>query len=876
MEIEPGSQLGAYTVLARIGSGGMGDVFKARDLRLGRLVAIKTLGSGRMEDAEARARFEREARLLADLSHPNLLAIYDVGHLEGHLYLVTEFLDGEPLSASMAQGPLAPERAIAIARHVALGLAAAHARGIVHRDLKPSNVMLLRTGLVKLLDFGLAKDLALEAWPNGQSLSGALVGTVGYLSPEQAAGEPVDGRSDLFNLGILLHEMVTGQAAFQRETAIESVHAALKEAPCGSLDQVPAPLRRLISRCLEKDPDLRFQSASDLAFALETLEQGPSVASPALKRPALPALGRPVLWAAAGLAAVGIAAAAVLWGRVGKAPARNLHGPVFRPITPSPVWVASARFSKDGRSLAYSMQGADWMQHICTFTEGDPAPQELPLIGKVVALGPGGELYFTDEEKAQYPGAASTGTLYRRKGRGEAPRPWLEEVQEADLNASGQQVALLRQVDRGDKILPSTVIEYPAGRTLATGHLGSGELRLSPDGKRIAYIRRGQVDDLPGEIVVMDLEGKERFVSRHLDSILTLAWAPDGGGLLYSWNPEPGTPFRISRLDLDGRETLLLSGPQSLLLMDVAPDGRLLVFASEWDVGGHRAYLERKGRLEPLDMGARVIDRGAISPDGTRLAYAVREADGRDAIYLRRTDGSAPTRLGAGGLALAISPDNAWVLVQRQHMRLDRGRPTQLVLIPTGPGREIPLRTEGLREVRQARFLPGHARVLVGTGPENAYRPLLVGTDQPPAYLPGVLPDERLFAVLGESGVAVQAFGKVPALLTPDGQRQEMSWLRPAHFPVGWDAQRQELILLEGPQTLSELNAWLRRREVRLWRTSIRDHRIRLDRALKGDMPFFATKLPYIDMSHGTFMMDSAFRGILYSVEGVQGLSAKE
>ena len=291
MSLAPGSALGPYTLRAELGRGGMGEVYRAHDTRLDRDVAVKVLPAAVADDPEALARFEREAKAIAALSHPNVLSIYDVGRERGVSYVVTELLDGDTLRVRLEGGALPPRKAIAYATQLVDGLAAAHARGIVHRDLKPENVFITRDDRVKLLDFGLALVAEVrEAGPEAKTRLDVtrphtVLGTVGYMSPEQVRGERADARSDLFAFGVVLYEMLTGRQAFAAGSAAETMSAVLRDDPAPLIEggaPVPGQLDRLVRRCLEKVPDERFQSARDLSFALATVSataaEGPSIA----------------------------------------------------------------------------------------------------------------------------------------------------------------------------------------------------------------------------------------------------------------------------------------------------------------------------------------------------------------------------------------------------------------------------------------------------------------------------------------------------------------------------------------------------------------------------------------------------------------------
>jgi serine/threonine protein kinase/tetratricopeptide (TPR) repeat protein len=281
VKLGSGSRLGPYEILTLIGSGGMGEVYRARDPRLGRDVAIKVLPAEFSADADRSRRFEQEARAAAALNHPNILAVHDIGTCDGSPYIVSELLDGDTLRERLAGGTLTVRRAVEIASQLVRGLAAAHERGIVHRDLKPDNVFLTRDGRVKILDFGIAKTAPVTADVTRalQTLEGTVLGTVGYMAPEQLRGEPTDARADIFAVGIILHEMIAGQRPFHRGSAADTMSAVLREEPPDLAGQpgTPATLARIVRRCLEKDPIDRFQTARDLGFALETIAD---VASP--------------------------------------------------------------------------------------------------------------------------------------------------------------------------------------------------------------------------------------------------------------------------------------------------------------------------------------------------------------------------------------------------------------------------------------------------------------------------------------------------------------------------------------------------------------------------------------------------------------------
>jgi eukaryotic-like serine/threonine-protein kinase len=320
MALVAGTKLGPYEIIAPLGAGGMGEVYRARDPQLGRDVAIKVLPSFLSRDPDRLRRFEQEARSAAALNHPNILAVYQMGTHDGSPYLVSELLEGSTLREQVLRGPLPIRKAVECAIQTARGLAAAHEKGIVHRDLKPENLFLTKDGRIKILDFGLAKLVQSPntSGPGTPTLTegtepGVVLGTVGYMSPEQVHGDVADGRADLFALGAILHELLTGKRAFHKPTSAETMSAILNEEPppiSQVVPSIPPGLQKVVQRCLEKSPEQRFHSASDLAFALEALSDSSSAPTGAL---AAARSQRTGLWMAAAAGAVAILAIIVLW-----------------------------------------------------------------------------------------------------------------------------------------------------------------------------------------------------------------------------------------------------------------------------------------------------------------------------------------------------------------------------------------------------------------------------------------------------------------------------------------------------------------------------------------------------------------------------------
>ena len=385
MSLAPGVRLGAYEVVSPLGAGGMGEVYRARDPRLKREVAVKILRGDRSASAEARARFEREAHAVAALSHPNIIAIHDIGTENNQLYVVTELLEGETLRARLERGPLPWRKAVEMAAAIADGLAAAHGKGVIHRDIKPANIFLTNDGRVKVLDFGIAKLRdATEPEQLDTTLSqtgpGAL-GTVAYMAPEQAAGKTVDARSDLFALGCVLYEMVDGRRPFQRPTAAETMAAVIKDDQ-PELSTVPSELRRVVDHSLEKDPEKRFQSAHDFAFALRMLREEATSSSASIP---IRSSRQRLAW----LATASVGASLLVLGvrtvlhEPARAPLIQMH--VLPPENHQIGFTPSV--SPDGRHVTFAARGPDgkatlWVRSLNALTArriGDAADWFVPF-----------------------------------------------------------------------------------------------------------------------------------------------------------------------------------------------------------------------------------------------------------------------------------------------------------------------------------------------------------------------------------------------------------------------------------------------------------------------------------------------------------------
>jgi len=647
--IAAGTKLGPYEVVAPLGAGGMGEVYRARDPRIGREVAVKVLPQAVASDESRLSRFTQEARAAGVLNHPNLLTIFDIGVQDGTPFMVSELLEGQTLRARM---PVTPKKAIGYALQIAAGLAAAHERGIIHRDLKPENVFVTTDERVKLLDFGLAKLLsaaASDATVERLTDPGMVMGTVAYMSPEQVRGLEIDHRTDLFSFGAMLFELLTNAQPFRRSSQIDTMNAILNDDPVFPPD-INASLERIVRHALEKNPSQRFQSAKDIAFALEMIS-GTGETS---------------------------AVAAVTKRREKKAPEKQAVN--FTAVTFRRGFVMSARFAKDG-SVVYGAAWEDKPVELFASSPGDPHARSLALpSADVLAVSPtSGELAISLGRRFSR-GWVTSGTLARVPIGGGAPRELIEEMQDADWSPDGKQLAVIRLCQNVWNI------EYPIGRAIyATPHWISN-VRVSPKGDLLAFIHHPLWGDDGGQVVVIDLNGEKKVEGRFSKSMAGVAWTPKGDEV---WGSaiRHGAGRDLVSLSLNGKEKTILAMPGRVTLHDIAKNGDVLISA---DQGRREILVGRRGGSEERNLSwcdwSFLTD---ISPDGSRILFAEQGSAASaagEAIYIRKTDGSPAVHLG-DGTARSFSQDGKWIAART-------GGFDHLDLLPVGAGdpRSIPVR----------------------------------------------------------------------------------------------------------------------------------------------------------------------------------------
>ena len=791
MSLSPGTRLGPYEVTAQIGQGGMGEVYRARDMRLDRLVAIKIVKSAPI-DSDLFRRFEIEAKAAGNLNHPNILAIYDIGTHDGVPYLVSELLEGQSLDARLGLGPVPPKKAISYLIQIADGLAAVQSRGFVHRDLKPSNLFLTNDGRVKILDFGLVKLLP-GFGRVGRTGSGStttvdtgadrIVGTVGYMSPEQVSGGSVDHRSDLFQLGAVGYEMLTGRRAFKEASDIETMSAILGEEPPedpAAFENVPPGVELAVRRCLEKNPDERFQSARDLGFYLSTL---PTSSGSGVTQRVRATSGRSVVrLAVTAVVAVVIAGGAFLLGEhAGLTPAPSYQQITFRRGT-----IRSARFAPDGRTIIYgaSWDGAPTQLFSTRLESPESSPLRLPT-GDIRAISASGELAISL-------GPAWLGTLARVPLEGGGPREIVTDVETADWGPDGESLAVARLVESIYRL------GFPVGTVLYEASGWISQLRVSPDGNRVAFIEHPVKGDDLGSVCVISLSGEKRVMSANWPSVTGLAWAASGEEIWFT-AAEAGSNTGLYAVDLSGRQRLVTRSAGHLDLQDIAPDGRVLLAHGTYRIAMSSRAPEEESDRDLSWLGASVA--AGLSADGDTALFMEQAFSGKGlyVVYLRKLDGSPPVRLGEG-LVAALSPDGRWAAT------IGLGPPAEIAVVPTGPGARHLLERGDLAEYVAVGWFPDGQRVVIAaTEPGRDVSLYLqdVPNGTPTAISEQgirVLPYSSPVSPDGQYVAAVDRADRIVLQPVGGGETQPLPELRPGDRPIRWSGDGESLYVFRGGQ----------------------------------------------------------------------------
>jgi eukaryotic-like serine/threonine-protein kinase len=813
-----GKTISHYRIVEKLGRGGMGVVYKAEDTRLHRIVALKFLPEDTAQTANALERFRREAQTASALNHPNICTIYDIGEENGSAYIAMEFIDGQTLSHRIEGRPMKLAEVLDVAIAVADALAAAHTQGIVHRDIKPGNIFITRTGQTKVLDFGLAKytaeQLARET-PASSSMAtvdprltnpGTAVGTVAYMSPEQAMGEELDGRTDLFSLGLVIYEMATGRLAFSGATTAAIFDGILNRqpvAPAKLNPQLPPRIEEILNKALEKDPKLRYQSASDFRVDLQRLkrELDPSSRSSASvsaeTQPAVSAYprggsssrertaGRRRNRAALGLllVAAGAMIAGAYWAGQHEGQSQNI-APTYTQLTFRSGTIRTALFAPDGKTIIYSAGWEGGPLELYTTRPENPESHPFGLSNaEVLSISKDGELAVILHSQAIDP-YLNQGTLARVPLAGGAPRELLNNVQCADWSPDGSELAIVRNVNGVSRL------EYPMGKVLYQTGGWLSHPHVSPANDAIAFIEHPIPRDDAGSVAVIDLAGNKKTLSEGWETIWGLAWSPRGNEVWFT-GTKIGYGRYLSAVTLSGKERLLARDAGTLTLQDIARDGRVLVTRDVIRVG-----MVAMTESNPQERDLSWMDWSApkdLSADGKLLLFTESgEAGGKQyAAYLRPTDGSAAIRL-ADGSGFALSPDKKWVLGGLPVA------PVQLTLIPTGAGEARPLTHDKINHIWMRWFPDGKRFMFSGDEPGTSMRLYVQDVDSFSARaISGqgvsssrftITPDGRQVALVGPD--------QKPALLTIDsGESHPLAGLEVNDAPIAWSGDGRWLFV---------------------------------------------------------------------------------
>jgi eukaryotic-like serine/threonine-protein kinase len=782
MPLSPGTKFGPYEIISPIGAGGMGEVYRARDPRLGRDVALKILPESFATDPDRLRRFEQEARAVAALNHPNILAIHDIGEQSAAPYLVSELLEGTSLRVELESGPLSPRKTSDYAVQIAQGLAAAHEKNIVHRDLKPENLFITREGRVKILDFGLAKlaakndanpDAAYQTLTSAPTEAGVVMGTVGYMAPEQVRGGAIDSRTDIFAFGAVLYEMVSGHRAFKRDTGAETMTAILKEDP-PELSELKNPvspgLERIIRRCLEKNPEQRFQSAKDLAFALDALS-GTTSKSVANAVIAGQTKSRSTAIVAAAIATAALLGAAIAWFLRPGPPTP----PTFTRVSYDQGTTIRSRFNADGKTVLYSAILGDGLPDTYVVRGDYPASVPAGLHGSLLLAVSRQDQLAVIVRPHLYSHYQWFGTLATTPAGGTQPREILDNVYDADWSPDGRDLAVI------DKDGDNWRLQYPIGKILLQDHNWLTDPRVSPNGELVAFFHHpSAISDNRGDVAVLDRSGHLRTLSAGWEGLEGIAWSPSGKEIWFS-AAVSGEVYCIRAVTLSAKQRTVYCGPGSVRIQDLAASGRALISS---DNDRRSMIAVQHGSSESRDLSW--LDGSIIpilSADGSQVLFTdVSAAAGSTyATYLRKTDGSPAVHIGDGGGLNLNAKSALMVLIDDPQASVQ--------IAPLAAGQAKKLNWNGFQPTIAAWFpdgthiligddRPGHPSGFYITDVNGSTPRLLTPTDHF-EYLQNVIAPD------GDSILILQS-GSWRAFSIQHNASRPIPGLQPGEDPVGW------------------------------------------------------------------------------------------
>lgn len=790
MPLQPGARLGPYEIISLLGAGGMGEVYRAMDPRLHRQVAVKVLSPEMANDPTVRQRFEIEARAASNISHPNIVAVYDFGNQDGMLYIVWELVEGK----SLAGQTFPAKKVLDLGAQIAEGIAAAHAAHIVHRDLKPENVIVTNDGRAKILDFGLAKRTTrgfgeprdrTSSLSATQSQPGMMMGTIGYMSPEQVKGLEVDHRTDIFSLGLVLYEMLAGKKPFGGDSAIAMLHGIVNSEPQPLPETIPMAVRQVVLHCLEKSPDQRFQSASDLSFALRALsgtDTRTGIQTATFESPHRKSRLAMVLAIVLGIGAVGAFFAGRMLGGGGGSGASE-----FKQLTFRRGFVSGARFAPGGNAVAYSAAWSGEPMQVFSVPVASGEPQSTGISkAHVFAISKQGELAIA--LNASIGPYQQFGKLARVPLTGGTPREIADHVAEADWHPDGGNLAIVVMSGAMSRL------EYPPGKSLYETSGAIRAIRFSPQGDKIAFFDHPLAPEHGGNVSVMDLSGKKTALVSNREALEGLAWSPDGKEIWFGSGPG-NEATQIEAATLDGKTRKVFATPGGLRLLDIAADGSVLFTRRDDHI--EMIGVRSEDTLHPTRLSwLNESTPRQISNDGAKVLFTEFSASAghNHTVALRSLDGSALLRLGEGA-AMALAPDGS------QALALLHGTPPQFVLYPSsasGASRKLP--PSGVVFQTAAQFHPDGQSIIFegGTGKVDLLWQQNLASGQSRAFSPeGVTMTGQSVSPDGEYVCATGPDNKLAVYPVKGGATRPVAGSNPGDRFIRWSGDGKSIYVYD-------------------------------------------------------------------------------